>query len=100
MIGNAFCVTVARRKRQLFLLYLLGKIVPSRATRAVKEMGRGFPLQKYNFCGASSEAKGEWGNVDSGKAVAKTSCHKCADVARMIDRAKVKKAIRTGWLML
>ena len=71
-----------------------------RATRAVKEMGRGFPLQKYNFCGASSEAKGEWGNVDSGKAVAKTSCHKCADVARMIDRAKVKKAIRTRWLLL
>ena len=47
-----------------------------RATRAVKEMGRGFPLQKYTLFGASSEVKGECGNVDSGKAVAKMSCHK------------------------
>lgn len=40
--------------------------------------GSGVPPAKYNFCGAASEAKGEWGNVDSGKAVAKMSCHKCA----------------------
>ena len=78
MIGNAFRLILSLETGNSLRCILAFTFIPSRATRAVKEMGRGFPLQKYTFCGASSEAKGEWGNVDNGKAVAKMSCHKCA----------------------